>query len=269
MMNNDVTICKNKIEMGNNERKNDVKMGNNGLTKAESCFSPKCCFREPVPCLSTVQLPTRSCSSVTSVAFIVSFQVLYFNLPLYSRHTKLPDRNGPEARSAAAPSKPATVCPAGQRARPRRRRRPRPASSWPWRRWHQRTPVLPRPSRGQRARPRRWSLQRSASSWRRRRWRPRTFASRCRPRRRRPPRPCPSVAIVDNFFATAVPAGGALPGHVCVGNDWPLQVLFTAEKMSKAYQIMPMEIIGSAAVWCKSVNDGSRSAIQYSCKFAT
>ena len=74
-------------------------MGNNGLTKAESCFSPKCCFREPVPCLSTVQLPTRSCSSVTSVAFIVSFQVLYFNLPLYSRHTKLPDRNGPEARS--------------------------------------------------------------------------------------------------------------------------------------------------------------------------
>ena len=50
------------------------------------------CFSKLVPCLPTVPLPTQSGSSVTSVACIVLFQVLYFNMPLYSRHTKLPRR---------------------------------------------------------------------------------------------------------------------------------------------------------------------------------
>ena len=50
-MNNDVTICKNKIEMGNNERKNDVKLDNNGLIEQESCVCSECYFSKPVPCL--------------------------------------------------------------------------------------------------------------------------------------------------------------------------------------------------------------------------
>ena len=138
----------------------------------------------PVPPDSTVAAYI-TCSFVTSVAYRVSFQVLYFNVPLYSMHTKLPCRKCPRPRRGAAGT--------GQ-CRPRQRHQRAAAASF------RRRLRQPRPSPGgQRVRRRRCVR----------------FLRRGRPSRWRPTRPHPARSSASLSW-TAVPAGGAR-AHVCVG----------------------------------------------------
>ena len=149
----------------------------------------------------------------------VSFEVLYFNSSLYSRHTKLPGRKCARPRRGAAgagrghvPGGSASVLAAGAG---RGQLLAKPA------------PPRPRPG-GRRVRPRRrrWPLPPVAAAG----------AScghsslsslLCVFSLPRPPQHVASAAatslalvgvtVVNLFFASAVPAGGARRGHVCVG----------------------------------------------------
>ena len=76
----------------------------------------------------------------------VSFQVLCFNLPLYSRHTKLPGPSPPPAPATASfrrRQRRSLPRPRVQSARPRRQRRPLPPTC-PRRRLRPRPPARPR-----------------------------------------------------------------------------------------------------------------------------
>ena len=172
------------------------------------------------------------------MACIVSVQVVYFNLQHHSRHTKLPRRKSLPRRCGRRPR----PRPGGQRARPHCRRQQRPISSWPWRRAAGggiggRLLRHGRP-RGQLAQPRR----RSSSD----RLQVGGGAGCCgggclRPSLPEAPaaamsRALAGVAVVDVFFAAAVPAGGACRGHVCVGIAGAQNS--TAGMLPKAYQIM-------------------------------
>ena len=135
---------------------------------------------------------------------ILSFQVLYFNLLLYSRHTKTARLEVPPL-PAAALTRPR---PGGQRARPRRRRRPRPALAC--------VAVVyvffatAAPAGGARG------------------------GQVPRARRRDV-----GGTVVNLFFAAAVPAGCARRGNVCVEIlQRGRRRNSTAGKLSKTYEIM-------------------------------